>query len=226
MVEYPQQMDGVNDMPVDSACGGRTAAEVLNEAYALWRSNRDEGSEPLQRSLVAFFEYKGRCTDVDERIREQAVQVSQRKVIAKIDTFEGKSRFSTWCHRVFRNTLLDEIRKSDPEFNRAASLDAAAAADAFDEGLTLHEVLPDSRSAGGTARSAFWMDLNACREQALSPEEDHLFKRIFIQNAKQMELAESLNVSNGTVTNRKKKILEKLQNCLKTRGYDASKLHT
>ena len=45
---------------------------------------------------------------------DDALDASQDALLAiarRIDTFDGRSRFSTWCYRVATNAALDEARR-------------------------------------------------------------------------------------------------------------------
>ena len=90
---------------------------------------------------------------------DDALDASQEALLAiarRIETFDGRSRFSTWCYRVATNAALDEARRRSrrpspveivPEpRSRGTSLDDAVA-DQLDIDAALAHLSPDHRAA-------------------------------------------------------------------------------
>jgi RNA polymerase sigma-70 factor (ECF subfamily) len=90
---------------------------------------------------------------------EDALDATQEALIAiarRIDTFDGRSQFSTWCYRVATNAALDEARRrarrptavdivAEPRA-RARALDDAVA-DRLDVDAALAHLSPEHRAA-------------------------------------------------------------------------------
>jgi len=90
---------------------------------------------------------------------EDALDATQEALIAiarRIDTFDGRSQFSTWCYRVATNAALDEARRrarrptpveivAEPR-TRTGALDDAVA-DRLDVDAALAHLSPEHRAA-------------------------------------------------------------------------------
>jgi RNA polymerase sigma-70 factor (ECF subfamily) len=62
----------------------------------------------LRRGLLAFLKRRGR---LDEDTAEDLVQESVLRILEKIDTFQGKARFTTWAMKIAVNMCLSELRR-------------------------------------------------------------------------------------------------------------------
>ncbi|HET9729294.1 MAG TPA: RNA polymerase sigma factor [Acidimicrobiia bacterium] len=88
---------------------------------------------------------------------EDALDATQEALLLiarKIHTFDGRSRFSTWCYRVATNAALDEARRRNrrprpveslPE-NSVGNIDAGVA-DRLDIDAALGQLTPEYRAA-------------------------------------------------------------------------------
>jgi RNA polymerase sigma-70 factor (ECF subfamily) len=84
-----------------------------------------------------------------------AMQEALLSIARKVHTFDGRSRFSTWCYRVATNAALDEARKRTrrpqpfetlPEVVEHRSADSRIA-DRIDVDAALAQLSPDYRAA-------------------------------------------------------------------------------
>ena len=84
-----------------------------------------------------------------------ATQEALLSIARKVHTFDGRSRFSTWCYRVATNAALDEARKRArrpqpfetlPETARHTSTDGHVA-DRVDIDRALAQLSPEYRAA-------------------------------------------------------------------------------
>lgn len=59
------------------------------------------------------------------RDADDATQESLIRIVRGLDSFDGRSKFSTWVYRIATNTALDELRKRErrPQLHRADPLD-------------------------------------------------------------------------------------------------------
>lgn len=90
---------------------------------------------------------------------EDALDATQDALLAiarRIETFDGRSRFSTWCYRVATNAALDEARRRArrpapvdivPEPRHGAGAIDDAVADQLDIDAALARLSPDHRAA-------------------------------------------------------------------------------
>ncbi len=90
---------------------------------------------------------------------DDALDASQEALLAiarRIDTFDGRAKFTTWCYRVATNAALDEARRRGrrpmpaetiPEpLDRRAAIDEAVA-DRLDIDAALGRLSPEHRAA-------------------------------------------------------------------------------
>ena len=82
-----------------------------NEAVRLAQKGDSEGFERLYQ--LHSRRVHGLCLRMvkNEAEAEDLTQEAFLRVFRKIDTFQGKSAFSTWLHRVSVNTVLMSLRK-------------------------------------------------------------------------------------------------------------------
>lgn len=90
---------------------------------------------------------------------EDALDASQEALIAiarKIHTFDGRSRFTTWCYRVATNAALDEARRRNrrpapmefvPEARVGGQSIDDLVADQLDVDAAMQQLSPDHRAA-------------------------------------------------------------------------------
>jgi RNA polymerase sigma-70 factor (ECF subfamily) len=76
--------------------------------------------EQVVRGLLGYLR-SSRPADVDEHtfpaLVEDAAQETSMTVRAKLDTFRGESRLTTWVYRIAVNALLTEIRRRRWDIN-------------------------------------------------------------------------------------------------------------
>ena len=73
---------------------------------------RDEALADLRAFLVRGLGYAmASRSDVDEAIIEDFVQDALLKILDKIDTFRGESRFTTWAQKIAINVAFTELRR-------------------------------------------------------------------------------------------------------------------
>jgi RNA polymerase sigma-70 factor (ECF subfamily) len=90
---------------------------------------------------------------------DDALDASQEALLAiarRIDTFDGRAKFTTWCYRVATNAALDEARRrarrpvpaeTIPEAHPHGPSLADAVADQLDIDAALSRLSPDRRAA-------------------------------------------------------------------------------
>ena len=83
-----------------------------DEALASLAANGDTGAldELLRRHTSMIHAVCKRVLgNADDAL--DATQEALLSIARKVHTFDGRSRFSTWCYRVATNAALDETRK-------------------------------------------------------------------------------------------------------------------
>ncbi len=120
----------------------------------------------------------------DRQAAEDAAQEVFVKVYRSLDSFDGRSSFSTWLYRITRNVCLDTFRRGRR---------TAVPVDPFDL-----PVVSRGDEADGVIASA---DLErACR--ALAPEDRDAFNAIALFGLSYAEASQVLGVPVGTVKSR------------------------
>ena len=130
--------DRDEDLAAAAARGDRTALDALlrrhaDLVFAVCRrilSNPDDAADAAQDALIA--------------------------IARRIDTFDGRSKFTTWCYRVATNAALDEARRrarrpapaeSIAEPREGDTLVDDAVADRLDVDAALARLSPEHRAA-------------------------------------------------------------------------------
>jgi RNA polymerase sigma-70 factor (ECF subfamily) len=85
-----------------------------------------------------------------------AAQEAMLSIARKIHTFDGRSRFSTWCYRVATNAALDEARRRNrrpqpvetlPEVGDRTNAPDVLVTDRLDVDAALSQLIPEYRAA-------------------------------------------------------------------------------
>ncbi len=133
------------------------------------------------------------------------------KLFRNINSFGGNSKFSTWVYRVATNTCLDELKK----LRRHSAYSINSEIDTG-EGEFLYEVEDTSPTPDLEVERGELSDMVAKAITALNPEHRAIITLRDIQEFSYEEIANILNISEGTVKSRisrarmqLKKILER-----------------
>jgi len=161
------------------------------------------GDESAYQALVEKYEVRlltlARRLIGDSHRAEDVVQDALLKAYAKLRSFHFKSSFYTWIYRITVNTASDLRQKEDRR--RAHSLD---------DGPVAHAV---SGAGPGPAAEAATSEMRGIvrREiEKLSPKLRTILKLREIEGLTYEELAETLQISKGTVESRLFRAREKL----------------
>jgi RNA polymerase sigma-70 factor (ECF subfamily) len=99
----------------------------------------------LQRGVLAYLRSRSDLNDLAESELQQTSQDLIQEVLLKIqanlDTFQGKSKFTTWAAKIAANHTISELRRAKW---RDLSLDAITEA-----GTALQEILVAESATGG-----------------------------------------------------------------------------
>jgi len=119
----------------------------------------------------------------DHAAAEDVVQEVFVKVFRSLDSFDEKSRFSTWLYRVTRNTCLDEVRSGRRRPIPVDPLDVTASGGDFADEVAL--------------ASAIELAM-----RALPPEDRDALSAVSVFGLSYQEAGASLGVPAGTVKSR------------------------
>jgi len=172
--------------------GDRAAAQVLMERYA-------DGLFGLALRLL--------------RNREDAAEVAQEamvKALARIETYDASRPFSPWVYRIARNLCIDRHRKKKTSYEIDEERDAAPVQT---EGTNIYRRSPDAL--------VHQQQLNEALEEALG-ELGEIYREIIIlyhyEHMTYREIAEHLEIPEGTVMNRLFRARKKMLAALTAKG--------
>jgi RNA polymerase sigma-70 factor (ECF subfamily) len=133
--------------------GMKSGMERTNEA---WLSELRDGSSGqaaaiedlrqfLQQGVLAYLHSRSDLKELAEaelrQMSEDLAQEALLKIQANLDTFQGKSKFTTWAAKIASNHTISELRRAKW---RDFSLDAITEA-----GTSLQEILVTASTQGG-----------------------------------------------------------------------------
>ena len=165
---------------------------------------------------VLFSRYQPRLFGLAYRLlrnREdalEAVQQAMTKALANIEKYDPDRRFGPWMYRIARNQCVDRYRRRKPEDEID---DRVFAARDFDAGGGRH-----LRSAESTLQQK---QLNAGLDTALSglgEKYREIIDLYHYQHLSYREIAERLDLPDGTVMNRLFRARRKLQSAMQELG--------
>jgi RNA polymerase sigma-70 factor (ECF subfamily) len=119
----------------------------------------------------------------DPQAAEDIVQEVWIKVYRSLDSFDGRSRLTTWLYRVTRNTCLDAVRDGRRRPIPVETLDAPPVPDDFADEVALSASLEHALAQ-------------------LAPEDRDALSAISVFDLSYAEAAETLGVPVGTVKSR------------------------
>lgn len=140
----------------------------------------------------------------DRDTAEEVLQNGFIKVFEKLDTYDDKGSFEGWIRRIMANTAIDAIRKSkkDPLLSDD---DSKFKDDSLDR-LTENEEISFTEIKAELAMEAI---------SRLSPAYKAVFNLYVFEGYKHKEIAEILNISEGTSKSNYAKAKANLQSILK-----------
>ncbi|GIK42043.1 MAG: hypothetical protein BroJett011_58760 [Chloroflexota bacterium] len=154
----------------------------------------------LQRGILAYLHSR---SDLRDRAENELQQMSQDlaqeallKVQANLDTFQGKSKFTTWAAKIAANHTISELRRARW---RDLSLDAITEA-----GTALQEILVTESPAGGnpaaeSERRQVWDTILAVINNDLTERQRQALAAVQIDNIPITEVARLLETNPNNV---------------------------
>jgi RNA polymerase sigma-70 factor, ECF subfamily len=122
---------------------------------------------------------------------EDATQEALIAIARSIGRFDGRSRFSTWCHRIAVNASIDELRR------RKRRPDPVDLSESFDHTQDRPDLDPEAHAIGTATRQDLRAALNDLPEEFRVP--------VLLRDVADLdyaEIAEILDVPPGTVRSR------------------------
>ena len=170
------------------------AHELLNDSQLLLRAqqgDRDALSNVLgaqyQRIFAVCLRMMGSRTAAEDQTQEALMRIAR-----SLSTFEGKSTFGTWCHRVATTTCLDELRRQ----RRRPTTTTLTNTDGNDV-----ELVDDVDITEGIE----WRDVRADIREALDAVPVEFARAVVLRDVLELEyqeIADLTGVATGTVKSR------------------------
>ncbi|MGD8861788.1 MAG: RNA polymerase sigma factor [Myxococcales bacterium] len=155
----------------------------------------------------------------DPEAASDVLQDTFTRVIQRADTFDKRSKFSTWMYTVARNLCIDHMRKQ--KHRRHASLDAPAAGHS-DGGAPLAErVAAGDPGVDRRAEAPALRERIAAAVEALPDEQREVFLLRQLQQMPFAQIAEVTGAPENTIKSRMRYALERLQQALADYEEDA-----
>ncbi len=166
----------------------------------------------IHKILAVYGRDQASSSDIPDIFQEVFLLLSRNKC-AKLATFQGRNgaTLASWLRQVTINYTVSYLRTLKP----LLSLDQEN-----EEGLTLGSVVPDP---GESSREAVFTrervdGLAECIE-GLDAEDKYLVSLQLNRHLSLEEIRCHLNITRGAVDMRKSRIIERLKECLKKKGF-------
>ncbi len=118
----------VADPPRQPAPSRRPASDERALLRALARGDTDAGAELVERTYRKVYGALYRASGGDAELAADLTQEVYRKAWAALGGFDGRSKLSTWLHRIAITTYLNHVRRP----RRVVPMEEAVAATAPD----------------------------------------------------------------------------------------------
>ncbi|MCX5699224.1 MAG: sodium/proton-translocating pyrophosphatase, partial [Candidatus Omnitrophica bacterium] len=180
-----------------------------------WNEFISHYSRLIYNYIYSVLSVKGRSisTEQVEDIFQEIFQALIKDNYRKLSTYQGKNGCSlaSWLRQVAINFTIDYLRKLKP----SVSLNAED-----EDGFTLGDTLKDL-SPGAIEFLNDQDRRKALREciSLLEPDEQYFLELFLNQELSLEEIKDHLKINRGAVDMRKSRILQKLQDCFKKKGF-------
>jgi len=182
--------------PGRDAAGRAEETEIVRRAQAGDPQAVDQLIRRYQRKVYAIA-YQICGLDAEEA--RDSAQEALLQVFRHLDRFEGRSRFSTWVHRVAVNTCLDAKRRRRRWLRMILPRRAETEAGEPEEGIENIPAPEDGNDPVATvSESELKRDLTAALER-LSEHQRTVFQLKVFQDMSIPEIAEITGMAEGTV---------------------------
>ena len=168
--------------------------QVVDEHAAAVRAAVSGDRGALETVLAAHLDQvhavcRSLCRDPADA--EDASQEALIAIVRSIGRFDGRSRFSTWCHRIAVNASIDELRR------RKRRPDPVDLSESFEHAQNQPDLDPEAQAIGTATRQGLRAALDDLPEEFRIP--------VLLRDVADLdyaEIAEILGVPPGTVRSR------------------------
>ncbi len=150
----------------------------------------------ILRGVMGYLRTRSDLSRLDgrelEHLAQDMVQEALIKIQSKIDTFQGKSKFTTWATKIAINHLISELRR---QHWQNVSLQQVV-----DSGTTLEDVLASAPAhAGNPSMSAerrlVWQSVQSVLENDLTERQRQALVATQLNGVPMQEVAKMLNTN-------------------------------
>jgi RNA polymerase sigma-70 factor (ECF subfamily) len=154
----------------------------------------------LKRSVLIYLRTRsdlGYLAETELRqMCEDFTQDALLKIQANLDTFRGKSKFTTWAAKIAANHTISELRRAKW---RDLSLDAITEA-----GTSLQEILASDSTSGAnpdteSERRQVWQTINDIINNDLTERQREVLVAVRLENIPMAEVARLLNTNTNNI---------------------------
>ncbi|RKY30742.1 MAG: hypothetical protein DRP74_06390 [Candidatus Omnitrophota bacterium] len=182
-----------------------------------WDEFLDKYSRLIYKYIHGVLKIKG-ALEVSPQVVKDLFQEICTSLIEdnfkKLRSFKAKNNCSlaSWLRQITINRTIDYIRTAKPTISIDAEIEGSD--------FSLKQILrSESPSAGqNLSEEENLKSLQECINR-LSPEDKYFLELYFYQGLKLEEIKDLLRVTRGTVDVRKARIVERLRECFKSRGF-------
>jgi len=147
---------------------------------------------------------------------EDALDISQEaflKAYRLLDTFRGESRFSVWLYRMTHNLCIDHLRKKPRQTASSLTMYSDDSDDPHDLEIPDIRNLPEQSLLRNEMRKTIAQSINE-----LEPNHREILVMREITDMSYAEIAETLNINEGTVKSRLARARKSLVSILLKKG--------
>jgi RNA polymerase sigma-70 factor (ECF subfamily) len=154
----------------------------------------------LKRGVMAYLRSRSDLNylaDMElDQMSQDFTQDALLKIQANLDSFQGKSKFTTWAAKIAANHTISELRRAKW---RDYSLDAMT-----DSGTSLQEILTPPSNQGydpatASERKLVWETLNDVINNELTERQRQALTAVRVENVPISEVARLLNTNANNI---------------------------
>ncbi len=153
----------------------------------------------LKRAVMIYLRNRSDLGLADGELQHMAEDFTQDallKIQANLDSFRGKSKFTTWAAKIAANHTISELRRARW---RDISLDAIT-----ETGTSLQEILPFEPAPGGnpdtdSERRQVWQVINEVINNQLTERQRQVLVAVQVDNISMAEMAQRLDTNTNNI---------------------------
>ncbi|MEM7343678.1 MAG: RNA polymerase sigma factor [Chloroflexota bacterium] len=154
----------------------------------------------LQRGVLGYLHTRSDLSYLAEselqQMSEDFTQDALLKIQANLDSFQGKSKFTTWAMKIASNHTISELRRAKW---RDLSLDAITEA-----GASLQDILADDTATGGnpdrqSERQQVWQIVKSVIANELTERQRQVLVAVRIEGVPMAEVARLLDTNMNNI---------------------------